>query len=582
MKYDKRLLYAALTLLCAAAVPFIAIRLMHETAQGIVELCIDRPGYYSLCMNAGYSWDEFLIKSRELNISSVGIDRMNVGMLKDDPRVIVFTQNERERLVATGLVSASTLPRGETWLSQERGIITGLQSKFNPVFKNKLQVSTQGQYSMLTLPRGLTPETDLWYDKAQVVQAKEFGYKVVLKTDEYFDLNYGITQEVSQISGVYPQPDAVNQVRANIFPVFDEIKDVKLCIPELSVLRLWDVGNREYNYCRVHRIGEREINRYLRSAEPVEAVVQRYVTAVKERNVRMLYLTPLPRGMIGDNGVGVIDTQFMLFEKLSAKLQKMGYRFDTVPPWPSFFRKSVSTRVLLAFVIAILFPILAIWNFCLHQDSDNTVVAFTEICLFTFTAVILNSALLSGTEFAVKLVEFRAVKAALFLPVILIAGYVLYPKLNEILGYKLRIIDILILTGVGVVLLLFMLRSGNDSGIMLPGEKVVRSALDNFLFARPRSKEFMFGHPLLILGIFIWGRWVSTGKKVDLLWYLSRMGIIFGMVGQVSVINTFTHAHTPLWVSLLRTFNGLVIGVVLGVVLTGIWTLCEKKKWLVY
>jgi hypothetical protein len=35
-------------------------------------------------------------------------------------------------------------------------------------------------------------------------------------------------------------------------------------------------------------------------------------------------------------------------------------------------------------------------------------------------------------------------------------------------------------------------------------------------------------------------------------------------VGTADIVDTFCHLHTPLLVSLLRVFNGAVIGIVLG------------------
>jgi ABC-type nitrate/sulfonate/bicarbonate transport system permease component len=50
----------------------------------------------------------------------------------------------------------------------------------------------------------------------------------------------------------------------------------------------------------------------------------------------------------------------------------------------------------------------------------------------------------------------------------------------------------------------------------------------------------------------------------------SRAGIwvaLLGMIGQVSLINTFYHLHTPLLISLQRAAGGLILGAALGVVL---------------
>jgi hypothetical protein len=88
-------------------------------------------------------------------------------------------------------------------------------------------------------------------------------------------------------------------------------------------------------------------------------------------------------------------------------------------------------------------------------------------------------------------------------------------------------------------------------------ELKLRSLLDQLLIVRPRTKEFLIGHPALFLSVALaplWGRRVS----LPLLW--------LGTIGQVSLINTFCHIHTPLSVSLLRAFNGLWTGILLGCV----------------
>ena len=42
--------------------------------------------------------------------------------------------------------------------------------------------------------------------------------------------------------------------------------------------------------------------------------------------------------------------------------------------------------------------------------------------------------------------------------------------------------------------------------------------------------------------------------------------VMVGLIGQISLINTYAHLHTPLMVSILRTANGLWIGILIGVI----------------
>jgi len=42
--------------------------------------------------------------------------------------------------------------------------------------------------------------------------------------------------------------------------------------------------------------------------------------------------------------------------------------------------------------------------------------------------------------------------------------------------------------------------------------------------------------------------------------------IIIGVIGPVTLINTFCHIHTPFLFSMLRTFNGIWLGLALGLI----------------
>jgi hypothetical protein len=110
------------------------------------------------------------------------------------------------------------------------------------------------------------------------------------------------------------------------------------------------------------------------------------------------------------------------------------------------------------------------------------------------------------------------------------------------------------------VLALVVLRSGNDSGLGAGSlESHLRGSLEQLFSVRPRTKE-LIGHPMLVLFL------------LSLPWRSRISGLlaIAGLLGQVSILNTFCHLHTPLAVTLHRESLGLGIGLVtslgLGVV----------------
>ncbi|MCS7235613.1 MAG: DUF5693 family protein, partial [Armatimonadota bacterium] len=106
--------------------------------------------------------------------------------------------------------------------------------------------------------------------------------------------------------------------------------------------------------------------------------------------------------------------------------------------------------------------------------------------------------------------------------------------------------------------LLLLVRTGNTGLPMAAVEERVRDALERALVARPRTKEYLLGHPSLVLAL-------ACGA-VGLRRYALPL-LVVGAVGQAGLVNSFSHLHTPLLYTVWRTFNGLVLGSVVGALL---------------
>jgi hypothetical protein len=130
--------------------------------------------------------------------------------------------------------------------------------------------------------------------------------------------------------------------------------------------------------------------------------------------------------------------------------------------------------------------------------------------------------------------------------------------LSPVLAYQL-------LAGIAIVAAaaVLVMRSGNDSDISPSQfELALRHGLTNVLSVRPRFKEFLVGFPCMMLVPAL----LAAHRRA--IGWLLALGI---GVGIGDVIDTFSHLHTPLTVSLLRIFNGLAIGVVIGALLVWIY-----------
>ncbi len=181
--------------------------------------------------------------------------------------------------------------------------------------------------------------------------------------------------------------------------------------------------------------------------------------------------------------------------------------------------------------------------------------------------------LLTDSMLMAKVGQFRGVKIALYLPILLAAclygmellhdGRPLGRRLVEGARRGVGFLRMPLSLGTLLATLLVlgglaygMARSGNAASSTVSGfERALRDSLEMLLVYRPRTKEFLIGHPALVLA----GYFAARGRTATAL----LLGVA-GTVGLTSLANTFCHIHTPLEATLLRTVFGLLLGVVVG------------------
>lgn len=169
----------------------------------------------------------------------------------------------------------------------------------------------------------------------------------------------------------------------------------------------------------------------------------------------------------------------------------------------------------------------------------------------------------SVAGYMLRLSTFSGVRLTLVMPPVLVLLHDLKRRIHpeSLVEFLSRppvwgelILMMVLLAGVAIMLV----RSGNVSST--PAfEESMRLALEKYLIARPRTKEVFVGYPCLLLLSYL----LKNGMLVRYR-ELLRVGVA---AGYSSVVNSFCHFHTPLTLILLREFNGLWCGVIVGVVL---------------
>ena len=206
-------------------------------------------------------------------------------------------------------------------------------------------------------------------------------------------------------------------------------------------------------------------------------------------------------------------------------------------------------------------PLIAVEAALIAMDSNrdkNLIPAF----LFAIISGLALASFFSVTSYMLRLQTFSGVKLTLILPPVLVLLHDLKKRIHpeSLIEFLSRppLWGELVLIGVllaAVGLMLF--RSGNVA--FIPGfEAKLRETLERVLIARPRTREVFVGYPSLLLLNFLVSKKLFAHYREIL-----RIGVVLGFS---TVINSFCHFHTPLTLILLREFNGLWTGLIVGLV----------------
>jgi hypothetical protein len=357
------------------------------------------------------------------------------------------------------------------------------------------------------------------------------------------------------------------------------------------------------NMVRLHSISKEEM-----AAMAQSRALDRYTLAVTDRDIRVLLVRFFPEMGLKDNGLYLTE--------LRTSLEEEGFRLGKPESFGSLpfsriylfmlglavaaggvllldilrFRKTGLAlgafgflgflgllglgeigiaRKGMALMSVIIFPILSVTVFLENKPAGlgKAIWLLLKMTFVSLIGALLMVGLLADKSFMYTLDQFMGVKLAHLLPVliVLIVFWFLkdysrksWKKILKFLDYPVTVKYVILLGFLAVVLLVYIMRTGNENAAVSAWELAVRAKLDELLAVRPRTKEFLIGHPLMLLLLYLGYRDI----------YLPILAV--AIIGQVSLVNTFAHIHTPLVISLMRTFNGLWLGIIIGLILIGL------------
>ncbi len=354
-------------------------------------------------------------------------------------------------------------------------------------------------------------------------------------------------------------------------------------------------------------------------------IIERYLLGVRERNIRVIYLRPFAHQWdVGKGPLSIEATNVEIVRHIADGVKRDGYRLGGASPiYPFIIQPWVIALVSLAvpamllllldvlgvrgrpiFAICVAVDILIVLaGYLAHHDMlARKALGLSAGILFAVAAVAtvapyfrrapaasLRAAIVEGLRVLglgtgvtlggalvvvgllstpltmVEADRFAGVRLLLLLPpVIALALYLLTPLwgarvANPVTAAATPVRLYGLVAGIIIVGAAYILqaRSGNQSDISPSSfELGLRSHLTTILSVRPRFKEFLIGFPALMLVPVL-----SIADRRRIGWLL----VLAIGVGLGDVVDTFSHLHTPLAISLLRVVNGAVLGAIAGI-----------------
>lgn len=427
---------------------------------------------------------------------------------------------------------------------------------------------------------------------------KEQGMKLVMM-EHYTQLQF------AKIDGLLPLAAGVEYNAARSY-VIDPTEQKKISVGE--ALRRWALTDEErnirVNYIRPFMMSKDGKDLMTMNLEYVQNIVK----SVKARgfntgeagvfeaagnNNGNIYAGPyFPDKMVYLPLIGAIMAAVVLYLSLLVNITRrrqllLWAGLSLAAAVVLMIGRGLLTRQLLALAAAVTFPVLSmsvifnIWDNCRERTKKlsgiigNALWQLAFAILLSLVGAMLLSAVLTDSRFLLEIDIYRGVKITFILPVVMTA--LLYAKkydLLQIMGRGIRTIiwklkgfintditfkHLLVLGILLFVVYYFVGRSGHTDGVpVTAAELKMRALLEQLMYARPRGKEFLVGHPAFFLAV------LAAYKGAPRLWqFVLACGAV---IGQGSLVQTFCHMRTPVWMSVMRAVDGYVAGAILGII----------------
>ncbi|MGA3037231.1 MAG: DUF5693 family protein [Vulcanimicrobiaceae bacterium] len=377
---------------------------------------------------------------------------------------------------------------------------------------------------------------------------------------------------------------------------------------------------------RVQAISKTELDKLSPQTE-----IARYILGVRERNIRVVYLRPYAHLW---EKRSIEATNVAIVREIAAGLRSRGFPLGHATPVPPFrinplviilvslavpaifllmleafgiadlrlaialcaldvviiglgyaAHHDMAVRKLDGLAAALLFPVaaaIAIAPVFRGTSGENPYVAGLRALAIGIGVALAGALVVIGllsTPLTMEEIDrFFGVKTVLVVPPLaILALYWTTPifggrltNVRESLNSPVRIIQLAVLGILAIAAFFVVIRSGNQPDVTPSTlELLLRTKLTALLSVRPRFKEFVAGWPFLML--------LSTLIPSD----RRAWGWVFALAvgaGLSDVLDTFSHLHTPLTVSIVRVVLGAILGAIIGAIAIFVYRMFRKES----
>ncbi|MED4889256.1 DUF5693 family protein [Lysinibacillus fusiformis] len=611
-------LWGIIVLLLVVSSTGIMMRWNAEQSNDSYEIVIPYDEIQTVDKNSDLTMDEILSSLKEAGLTTVSLEPLTLKEMEKQNLITVYKENDlAAQLLFTPYKDAVDVTKSGSYIRVPEN--TDYQKLIkDSVEPEEVQIGEEAFYFLPTSNHNFDLKTPIGYDQPAIDMISKHGLGYVFKVenaDNELANNKLVNQLLAlkdgssgRLLGQGDEAIGFGQKKGN--QLVEKLSDAGYYFYTIESNPLKGESKiaqiTDYNMIRLHSIN---INRQTKLK--LNESIDRTTRAVKERNIRSIFYHIKTTGNAKENVEQTIDYlngvhdampdhfqpgEPKLFDKVAVPawvkaavllagilftfivselvkwmpLRIAAAGFMTVLAIAYFILKSTLFLQAFALIIAVLAPTYAVIKSAQGSTKMSKIlVQYLKAIAISLIGIVIVIGLLNGNAFMTGFATFKGVKLVYLIPIMGVLLFTLI-EMNRLadqnikkslsntvtlLNKELKYWHVLLLIVVAGIGLFYISRTGN-SGSVSDLELAFRQWLENTLYVRPRTKEFLIGFPFYVLALYVMGINRKWGSIL----------LVPGVIGFLSIVNTFTHLHIPVAVSVLRTLYSVSLGFVIGLV----------------